>query len=75
LLLVSKFKRQVIFRQFLGFKWLLQASPANGTEGKALLLDLNQTNLAKGVPTIKIARHKCFAVEVLVAGGTFHFNF
>ena len=75
LLLVSEFKRQVIFRQLLGFKWFLQTSPADGTEGQALLLNLDKTDLAEGVSAVKIAWHKCFSVEVLVARGAFHFNF
>jgi len=75
LLFVREFKRQVIFGQLLSFKWLLQSSAADGTEGQALLLNLDQADLTEGVTAVEISRHKCFSVKILVARGTFHFNF
>jgi len=75
LLFVCKFKCQVIFGQLFSFEWLLQPSPADGTECQALLLNFDQTNLTKGVTAVEIAGYKCFSIKILIARGAFHFNF
>ena len=65
-------KCQVVLGQLLGLEGLLESGLAEGAESEALLLNLDETHLAKGVPAVQVTRHTCLSVEVLVTRRALH---
>ena len=63
---------QVVLRQLLCLKRLLQACLAERAESEALLLNFDETDLAEGVAALQVARHSIIPVEVLVARWALH---
>ena len=67
-------QRQVVLWQLLGFKRFLQTCFTKWTECKALLLDLDETHLTKGMTTVEISWYSVITIEIFVARGALHFN-
>ena len=71
-MLARVLKRQVVLWQLLCLEWLLQASLAQGAEGKSLLLNFDEAALAESVATVQVARNAQLPVKILVARWALH---